>query len=82
MRAYRRLGVNNGVVREERQDSVFELPQGAPRPSALPQRSFVGPPADLKRKGVNKELPIYIPACGLTWSLVRRDEPGVTEIRS
>ena len=63
MRAYLRLGVNNGVVREERQDSVFELPQGAPGPMA-PQRSSGGPPAGLKRKGVKKSLPFtYQLAC-------------------
>ena len=82
MRAYLGLGVNIGIVHEERQDSVFELPQEAPGPRALPQRSSGGPPAGLKRKGVNKQPPIYLPACVLTWSLVRRDEPWVTEIFS
>ena len=63
MLAYLRLGVNNGIVREERQDS-FELPQGAPGPRALPQRSSGGPPAGLKRNGVKKSLPFtYQLAC-------------------
>ena len=64
MRAYLGLGVNIGIVHEERQDSVFELPQEAPGPRALPQRSSGGPPAGLKRKGVKKSLPFtYQLAC-------------------
>ena len=81
MRAYVRLGVEwaLGKVCEGRRDSAFQLPQGAPGPRALPQRSSGGPPAGLKRKGVKKSLPL---TDVLVWSLVRRDEPGITEIRS